>query len=211
MISKRLAIKQVGNVALLVSIGIFASACSSRIESLTLSFSSYAISPVVLTHFSIEQPLAPTQREIISGLADSEVPRTYGSNALSLPVDKDDDNKWVVSAQWVELPTDKAWQSSAEVNIDDLTYQFGGYELEVIFGPNGELVIGSDKLLGNNELNKPVFEVIDLAHNCGVRVPSADHAWRLETGYFPDVSDFMKEEKLNSKPRDLSFCPTPNE
>ena len=172
-------------------------------DSLSLSFSSYSASPVVVTHFSIEQELAPITPEIASGEADLGMPRMAGAKALSLPHDKGRDGKWLVSAQWVELPTDKAWTSTIEVPIKDLSVAYDSYTLLVIFGPNGELLIGSDKI-GNQSGDR-----VDVARNCGVRRPSADRVWRQETGYFPQLPIIMKNPQ---KPANVSpFCPQPTE
>jgi hypothetical protein len=86
-------------------------------DSLSLTFGSYQSSPVVLTHFAIEMPLAETQRLIVVSAAEREMPRTYSANALSLPRDVDHDGHWTVTAQWVELQTDRAWRATVNVPI----------------------------------------------------------------------------------------------
>jgi len=154
-------------------------------DSLTLTFGSYQSSPVVLTHFAIEMPLAETQRLIVVSAAEREMPRTYSANALSLPRDVDHDGHWTVAAQWVELQTDRAWRATVNVPIRALTEWHGSAQLNVIFGPNGLFLIGSDKI-GNRHSDR-----VDVAYVCGKRVPGADRSWRTETGYFPDLPDVL--------------------
>ncbi|MFV0409256.1 MAG: hypothetical protein ACK5LJ_06045 [Paracoccus sp. (in: a-proteobacteria)] len=156
-------------------------------EGLTLSFGAYESSPVVLTHFAIEEPLAETQTVIVSGKADRAMPRTSGSNALSLPEDAGRDGKWRISAQWVELMTDRAWRGEISVPVSQLTRAYDAYELNVIFGPNGLLLIGSDRI-GNQPGDR-----IDVAMDCAERIRAADHAWRRETGIFPELPALLDQ------------------
>ncbi len=154
-------------------------------DALSLSFSSYRSTPVVLTHFAIEQPLAPTQKIIPGNSADIGPPRSGSFSVLNVPIDAGRDRKWRVSARWVELPTDRAWEAQVDVPIDDLTIEYRQYAVNVIMGPNGLLLIGSDKAG-----IKP-SDLVDVVRTCGKRVPSDDKAWRRETGYFPQLPFVM--------------------
>lgn len=188
-------------IAATIAVMVVATPAARAADSLSLSFSSYSASPAVVTHFSIEQELAPINPEIASGEADLGMPRMAGAKVLSVPRDQGRDGKWVISTQWVELPTDKAWTSTIEVSIKDLSVAYDSYTLLVIFGPNGELLIGSDKI-GNQPGDR-----VDVVRNCGVRRPSADRVWRQETGYFPQIPIIMKTPQKSANP----FCPWPTE
>lgn len=161
-------------------------------EGLTLTFNSFGASPAVLTGFAIEQPLAPVPPELISGAADTQFPRIEGGNVLTAPKDAKRDGKWLISAQWVELGTDKAWKASVEIPIKAMTSDDIGYTLLVVFGPNGEMLIGSDRFSADPSAR------VDIADICGTRVPESDKAWRRETGYFPGLTSalsFMKSHQ----------------
>ncbi|MFD1796554.1 hypothetical protein ACFSC1_11240 [Paracoccus aurantiacus] len=170
-------------------------------DSLSLAFGSYRSSPVVLTHFSIEKPLAPTQRVIVSSDAERSMPRDDGrSSALSLPRDVDGDGYWTVRAEWVELQTDRAWRNEVKVPLSKLNVAYDMAMLTVIFGPNGLLLIGSDKP-GNGAADR-----LNVAAECGQRVPASDHAWRNETGIFPEVADVLA---YAGSPSGKANCPAP--
>jgi hypothetical protein len=156
-------------------------------RSLGLSFTSYLAAPAVLQQFAIEQALAPVDPILVAGEADVSLPRIGMMAAISPPVDEGGDGKWRVSAEWVELTTDKAWMAVAEVPVDALDVSYDTYGLQVIFGPNGEMLIGSDKP-GNALSDK-----VDIVRVCGVRVPAADRAWQRETGYFPEIPDVLAD------------------
>jgi len=190
-------------VSLLVGIAIIGGLLTyrhlaQRIFSLDLSFGALSASPVVLTDFAIEQELAPIPPTAVGGDVDDEMPRTGGGAALSAPFDVGHDGKWLVSARWVELPTDKAWTAQVEVPVDALTISYSAYMLMVIFGPNGELLIGSDKA-GNQPSDR-----VDVVRICGNRTPSADRAWQIDTGFLPEVAIIM--EQFTSDPNAPTHC-----
>ena len=171
-------------------------------SALSLMFSSYHSTPVVLTHFSIEMPLAPTPIFIPGGRADQGPPRSAGSAVGSIPLDDGDDGLWRVAARWVELTTDRAWEAHVDVPIDELNTNFTHYALNVIMGPNGLFLIGSDK--AGIELS----DLKDVVRTCGVRVPSEDKAWRLETGQLAGLSTIMGISRPAVTDPE---CPTPQE
>lgn len=151
-------------------------------DPLTLTFGSYRSSPVLLTHFSIESLLAPTPEMVIISAAEEKVPRTNGASAaISAPRDVGGDRRWMVAAQWIELQTSRAYRSEVSIPISGLTEAYGAYELNVIFGPHGLFLIGSDRI-GNQPEDR-----VDLAMNCGQRVPSADRDWGRNIGRYPEL------------------------
>ncbi len=156
-------------------------------EPLRLSFGSYASTPVVITHFGLETPASEMPSYMTaSGMSDREWPRTHSANLISTPPDAGRDGLWRLEMQWVELPTDRAWRASIEIPYEKLR-QPDTYQLQVITGPNGLLLIGSD-------LSAPDRSGLrDIVRSCGERVPSADHAWRNEDGYLPGLSYIMKD------------------
>ncbi len=196
---KRMYIVMSGALALTVIGGILTyRQLAQQIYSLDLSFGAYSASPVVLTDFAIEQDLGPIPPTAVSGVADDEMPRVAGGAALSAPLDVGRDGKWLVSARWVELPTDKAWTAQVEVPVDALTISYSAYMLMVLFGPNGELLIGSDKA-GNQPSDR-----VDVVRVCGTRTPSADRAWQQDTGFLPEVAIIMEE--FTPEPDKPTFC-----
>ena len=130
-----------GAVAALLGLG---GQAASAADYLALSFGAYRSSPVLLTHFSVETALAPTPEMVVSGAAEGAMPRTAGSSAVNLPRDAGRDGKWTVSAQWIELQTNRAYRADLTVPIAALTEVYSAYELNVIFGPNGLMILGSD-------------------------------------------------------------------
>lgn len=182
-------------VTIALGIGLVAPSDARARDGLSLNFTSFGASPVVLTGFAVEQPLAPIPPELIAGAADTEFPRLMGGRAVSAPSDAKRDGKWVISAQWVELATDKAWTARAEIPISALTFDETSYTLLLVFGPNGEMLIGSDRFSADPSAR------VDVARVCGTRLPQNDKAWRKETGYFPalaTVLTFMKTQQRSA-------------
>lgn len=187
-------------IAALALLSGMAGQAAGAAEYLALSFGAYRSAPVLLTHFSIEAPLAATPEMVIAGSAESAMPRAPGSNAISLPRDVGRDRKWTVSAQWIELQTSRAYRADLTVPVSALTEVFRAYELNVIFGPNGLMILGSDKA-GNRASDR-----VDLVAGCGDRVPRADRAWGNETGRFtqlPQVRSHMRPVPAQT------ICPAP--
>ncbi|MBA4490650.1 hypothetical protein [Paracoccus sp. S1E-3] len=153
---------------------------------LALSFGAYRSSPVLLTHFSVEAPLAPTPELVVSGAAEAEMPRTAGSSAVGLPRDAGRDGRWTVAAQWIELQTSRAYRAELTVPVSALTEVYGAYELNVIFGPNGLMILGSDRV-GNSKADR-----VDLVAGCGDRAPRSDRDWGRETARFPEVAQLHR-------------------
>ncbi|MDO5604355.1 MAG: hypothetical protein Q4G25_04240 [Paracoccus sp. (in: a-proteobacteria)] len=158
-------------------------------DSLALSFGSYHAVPVVLTHIGIEGPAQPLPPAIVATTADAGPPRTSGVNALSVPRDVGRDGKWRVSVQWVELLTDRAWQAEVEVPVHALTVDYGAYALNLIFGPEGMLLIGSDRA-GNQPGDR-----VDVAVVCGRRMPAADRRWRNAGNELPGLSAVLAMQR----------------
>ncbi|SFR34042.1 hypothetical protein [Litoreibacter janthinus] len=169
-------------------------------DALALSFSAYKTTPVMVTHFSIEKPLAPTPPFIPGGIADEGPPRFAGVSSGDAPVDRGADGVWQVSARWVELTTDRAWEASVDVPVDEVNIDLGAYSLTVIMGPNGLLLIGSD-LAGTQK-----SDMKDIARSCGARVPEDDKAWRLETEAHTGLKTIMSAPR---GPVTNPECPTP--
>ena len=168
---------------------------------LALSFGAYRSAPVLLTHFSIESPLAATPEMVVSGAAENTMPRAAGSSAISVPDDVGGDRKWKIQAQWIELQTNRAYRADLTVPISALTEVYRAYELNVIFGPNGLMILGSDKV-GNRPSDR-----VDLVAGCGDRVPAADRAWGQETGRFTQLPQ-VRGHMLPVPAR--TVCPAPS-
>lgn len=168
-------------------------------DHMALMFSTYWSSPVVVTHFAIEGPIGEIHPEIPGGRADNGGARSAGAALLGAPMDVGGDGLWHLSAQWVELPTDKAWRAEVDIPVEKLTVSRSSYQLNVIFGPNGLLLIGSDKI-GNTPADH-----VDIVRSCGQRVPAADEKWRLKTGHFPGLPIIMKDLPTVTSPE----CPFP--
>lgn len=167
---------------------------------LALSFGAYRSSPVLLTHFAIETALAPTPEMVVSGAAEREMPRTAGSSAISLPRDAGRDGMWTVSAQWIELQTNRAYRADLTVPVSALTEVYSAYELNVVFGPNGLMILGSDRV-GNRKADR-----VDLVAGCGDRVPGSDRDWGRETGRFTQLPQVRRN--MSAVPA-RTVCPAP--
>ena len=186
-----------GAVAALLGLG---GQAASAADYLALSFGAYRSSPVLLTHFSVETALAPTPEMVVSGAAEGAIPRTAGSSAVNLPRDAGRDGKWTVSAQWIELQTNRAYRADLTVPIAALTEVYSAYELNVIFGPNGLMILGSD-WVGNRKADR-----VDLVAGCGVRVPGSDRNWGQETGKFTQLPHVRRN--MSAVPS-RTVCPAP--
>ena len=186
-----------GAVAVLLGLG---GQAASAADYLALSFGAYRSSPVLLTHFSVETALAPTPEMVVSGAAEGAMPRTAGSSAVNLPRDAGRDGLWTVSAQWIELQTNRAYRADLTVPIAALTEVYSAYELNVVFGPNGLMILGSDRV-GNRKADR-----VDLVAGCGDRVPGSDRNWGQETGKFTQLPHVRRN--MSAVPS-RTVCPAP--
>ncbi|WP_339110095.1 hypothetical protein [Thioclava sp. GXIMD4216] len=164
---------------------LFWSASANKLESMSLRFGSESTSPAVVTHFAIEQPLAPVNPFLAASEAETGPPRGAGVSVLGVPVDAKHDGIWQVSAQWVELPTNITWTATVDVPIKDLTIASGAYQLTVLFGPNGALTIASDKI-GN-----ALSDLRDVAFVCATMGPPPERVWKEATNYFPQLPQYI--------------------
>ena len=168
-------------------------------EPLTLSFGAYSSTPVVITHFGLETPAVEMQSpELASGDSDQYWPRTQGANAISTPPDAGNDGLWTLEMQWVELPTDRAWRAAIEIPYKKLK-QPDSTVLQIITGPNGLLLIGSDLAVGDQSGKRDIMRV------CGKRMPSADYPWREKQDYWADLPAIMQ----NLPAVGSTECPSP--
>ena len=188
--------------AAITALALLAAGCGSAgaAEYLALSFGAYRSAPVLVTHFAIEKPLAPTPEMVVSGAAENAVPRTSGSSAISLPRDAGGDGKWTVSAQWIELQSGRAYRADLPVPISALSEVSRAAELNVIFGPNGLMILGSDRV-GNRKADR-----VDLVAGCGDRVPGSDRNWGQETGKFTQLPHVRRN--MSAVPS-RTVCPAP--
>ncbi len=178
-------------LALLVVFVLASCRTSGAADRMSLSFGAHTATPVMLIAFGLEADAAPMPRpEVVATDADRELPRTTSANLIGAPRDVGRDGLWRVAAQWVELTTNRAYSATLDVPVDALRIEGGVIELQIIFGPNGELVAGSD----------PAFvpsrdAVVDVAQTCGARTPGNDRDWRGETGRFPQLEFVFKNPR----------------
>ncbi len=171
---------------------------------LGLGFNSYENTPVILTHYAMEMPLAETPPMLIAGAADQSMLERNGGGAgnsvLSPPKDVGRDGQWQVSAQWIELMTNKAYRAKLNVPIKDIHIEHGGYVFTPIFGPNGLMMIGSDKVGLDESYRRNIVAV------CGERVSSADAEWKDKQGILPGIEIILPKIP---KPADYTDCRIP--
>ncbi|WP_066710000.1 hypothetical protein [Celeribacter ethanolicus] len=130
-----------------------------------LSMTSFSYSPVLITQADIADVYREPIPTVRFGMADIEAPRSTETMSLTRPLSGTDE--FQITAQWVELLTNRAWQASVTVDPRELTtIRDDRVDLILIFGANGHLVIGSDD--DSKHINK------DVAETCGLRVPEAD-------------------------------------
>lgn len=180
------------DVDLLHEVSDFVTDLVTEHQGLALEFSTTHAAPAVVTHFSIEQPLDRIPEELVSGRADDAGTLGRGGGASALitpPKDENRDGLWTISAQWVELKTSLAWTAAVDVPIEQLNINNSLISLLIIFGPNGEMTVGSD-------ITRPDgADHHDIGHACGVRVPPADRAWKDDTDRFPEMNFIMASER----------------
>ena len=171
---------------------------------LGLGFNSYENTPVILTHYAMEKPLAETPPMLIAGAADQSMSERNGGGAgnsvLTPPKDVGRDGQWQVSAQWVELMTNRAYRATLTVPIKDINIEHGGYVFTPIFGPNGLMMIGSDKVGLDESYRRNIAAV------CGERVQSADAEWKDKQGILPGIEIILPKIP---KPADYTDCRIP--
>lgn len=182
------------------------SACATAHDLLYLGlgFNSYENTPVILTHYAMEMPLAEIPPMLIAGAADQSMSKRNGGGAgnsvLTPPKDLGRDGQWQVSAQWVELMTNRAYRATLNVPIKEINIEYGGYVFTPIFGPNGLMMIGSDKVGLDESYRRNIVAV------CGERVPSADAEWKDKQGILPGIEIILPKIP---KPADYTDCRIP--
>lgn len=187
--------------ALLLSL--LSSACTpAASQDTSLSFGAFKSSPVVLTQFGIEGPMGPIgQPQLVAGDADGSLPRTGGGIQIGWPGNGGADGMWRLEAQWVELPTGRAYRAALDVPVDGIETQYSIKILDIIFGPHGLFIAASDKLSDDYKITPN-----SLAGTCGTRMPAADEDLRRRTDTFTEM-DFIMDKTPPFPAR--TDCPDP--
>lgn len=164
-----------------------------------LSMTSYSYSPVLVTEAKVEGLKIPFNTKVVTGEAENaNIPRNLGTYTLSWSAGNKD--TVAVSAKWVELLTDRAWEASLEVSPDDLLRNsLNTASITLIFGPNGQFVAGTDPSgAGSGK---------DLASECGTRTPTQDRDISAEV----DAHALLAEALRFDYPPvpDQTTCPEP--
>ncbi|WP_114962888.1 hypothetical protein [Tritonibacter mobilis] len=164
-----------------------------------LSMTSYSYSPVLVTEAKVEGLKIPFNTKVVTGEAENaNIPRNLGTYTLSWSAGNKD--AVAVSAKWVELLTDRAWEASLEVSPDDLLRNsLNTASITLIFGPNGQFVAGTDPSdTGSGK---------DLASECGTRTPTQDRDISAEV----DAHALLAEALRFDHPPvpDQTTCPEP--
>jgi len=157
------------------------------------SMTSYSFSPVLVTDSNVEGLRRLLRPRVVFGHAeDTSEPRNISVEYLYWSAGHKD--TVTVTAEWVELLTDRAWQASLEISPDDLFRNSrNAASITLVFGPNGLLVAGTDS--SDPDPGK------DLAHVCGTRVPAQDR----------DISAEVNEHALLKTALTLQFPPVPDQ
>lgn len=151
------------------------SACraSSEPEGVTLSFGTYAASPVIITDFRLNGIPVHSFPLLENSEVDQIHPRVGGA-LYSLPYPSGENAQTLqISAAWVELLTHRAFTADLEVSVGQLqTLGPDQVRMMPVFGPNGLLLITSDPQPGTGMGTD--MGTADLARVCGTRAPLAD-------------------------------------
>ncbi len=169
---------QRGFPAVVITCLTFLSACyPGNPKGLSMAYSTYAQSPVLLTVFQINGlPVLPGETGV-QGLSDLNRPYDrYGS--YNVLMDLDANEALHIEAVWVELLTQRAYRAELTVPVQGLQRDPANYaEMMPVFGPGGLLLITSD----------PIPETVEATetHNagqvCGTRVPALDRDYSDRT------------------------------
>jgi len=165
------------------------------------SMTSYSFSPVLVTETNVEGLNIPPRPRVVSGQAeDTSEPRDLGVTLVYWSAGHKD--TVAVTAEWVELLTDRAWQASLEVSPEDLLRDSrNAASITLVFGPNGLLVAGTD--------SSDPGPGKDLAHVCGTRVPAQDRDISVEVNKHAKLASTLSFD-FPPVP-DQTTCPEPQE
>jgi len=138
---------------------------------MSLSFGSYAASPVVLLEARVNGQPVEWPGYLVAGMADSTTPRGSGISLLDY-VPAENPREVHVAMTWIEVMTSRAWRAEVVAPLSAFARAPGTGSVEVtpIFGPNGLMIVASDPV----PTSATDIPLVDVARLCGKRVPALD-------------------------------------
>lgn len=149
-------------------------------EKLVFSATSFSSTPVMAISVRVNgMDALIASPESLYGRAEQEMPRLGGIATWDY-LRGSSESRVLATAQWIKVLTNRAYQAVAEFDLSDLTsWSDNAVLLSVIFGPNGQMIVGSDPA-PTSETDQPKRDVADA---CGLRLPSAHFDFKPDRLY----------------------------
>lgn len=161
-------------------------ACGKPPSAVSLAFSSYESTPVVVTKFSLNGSELGLLPVVVDGRADTMRP-SEGASRMDMPVGSGSGSSLSLKAEWTELTTGHAWQGAVSVPVDKLaTTNQGRVEMMPVFGPDGLLIVTSDPLPQGEQGG----QTVDVAQVCGTAL-SGGVDYRSDPGALPQLREVL--------------------
>lgn len=153
----------------------------------SLAFSSYSSTPVVVTEFSLNDASLGLLPQVVSGQADTNRP-FEGAGRMDVSLPSNAKSKVVMKATWVEILTGRAWHGTLDFPIGNLQkVDLNRVEIMPVFGPNGLLLVTSDPTPESDKDQRTV----DIAQICAIRDKASDTNYRAQPKALPQLFETL--------------------
>ena len=172
---------------------------------LTLSYSTYEATPVVLNGVEVNGVVFLAHPTMVEGQADTPGPR-YGNGSYLMDYPRSGNAEELsLRVVWTELLTGRGYSAETQVPVAGLERATADrVEMMPIFGPNGLMIVSSDPL--------PESETVaarnDVVTLCGQRDPAGDRDWETMLNEVPGLAEAQGYDY--PAPTDTT-CPEPAE
>lgn len=161
--------------------------CERSSPKVSLAFSSYESTPVVVTGFALNGSDFGMLPMVVDGRADTARPNE-GASRMDMQAGAGSGSSIAVTAEWTELTTGRTWQGALSVPVQQLeTVEPERVEMMPVFGPDGLLIVTSDRAADGNQEGRAV----DVGQVCGSPVAgSVDY--RRDPGALPQLRETLQ-------------------
>lgn len=164
--------------------------CERSASTVSLAFSSYESTPVVVTGFALNGSEFGMLPMVVDGRADTARPNE-GASRMDMPVGSGSGSSIAVRAEWTELTTGRAWEGVLSVPVQQLAaIDPSRVEMMPVFGPDGLLIVTSDRAATGDQAG----QAVDVGQVCGRSVAGAVD-YRQDPGALPQLRETLQASR----------------